>query len=297
MIYPSLPAPLDLGFVRLNGAGLGNCLYVYFHAYALALRDGQRLIAPAWASIPINEKLRGIRKYHRMLRKHPDEIGGIAKALALATRSFGARFWKPTPAAPELPPPSDRLTIVASDEYSFAGLHPYRTHIRQRLVEITTGATAVAWGAGGYIAVHVRLGDFVTVSGDELFSGERQCLRVPLSWYAEVIGKLQAMHPELAVHVFSDGSEEELAPLLSIPGVSARREPNDVLDLLALAGASVLVGSHSTFSRWAAFLGDMPTIWLDQERRQEEFGSDPGRAQHIAITTDDLRDPLMPARC
>ena len=83
---------------------------------------------------------------------------------------------------------------------------------------------------------------------------------------------MRAIFPELPVHVFSDGHEHELANIMAIDGVSLRREPNDVADLLALAQARLLIGSNSTFSRWAAFLGDMPSIWPNNKLREKPTG-------------------------
>ena len=71
------------------------------------------------------------------------------------------------------------------------------------------------------------------------------------------------------MRVFSDGDETELASILAIEGVSLLRGATDVDDLLALAQARLLVGSNSTFSRWAAFLGNMPSIWPNTSLREQ----------------------------
>jgi hypothetical protein len=39
-----------------------------------------------------------------------------------------------------------------------------------------------------------------------------------------------------------------------------------ITDLLALSQAKVLVGSGSGFSMWAAFLGQMPSVWHPGQR-------------------------------
>jgi hypothetical protein len=296
-IYPSLPAPLDLGFLRVNGAGLGNCLFVYFHAVALAHRDRAQLIAPAWRSLAVNQKLRGdgtIRKYHRMLRPHPDELRGIAKLAALILGYARARRWAPRPGCASLPAARDGLTIVETTLFSFEALHPYRDVLRRRLVDIlAVPAPEVQWGNGAYIGFHVRLGDFEIVARDAVAAGTVANARVPLDWFVEVAGVLRAWHPALPVHVFSDGSATELAPLLAVPGVTLRREANDVSDLIAMAGAAVLVGSHSTFSRWAAFLGGMPTIWHATAMAQDlTWCADPLQSQQVGWDVSILRDPM-----
>ena len=56
------------------------------------------------------------------------------------------------------------------------------------------------------------------------------------------------------------GMSTELANIMKIDGVSLRREPNDVAGLSARASAAA-DWVNSTFSRWAAFLGDMPSVW------------------------------------
>ena len=96
---------------------------------------------------------------------------------------------------------------------------------------------------------------------------------------------MRAIFPELPVHVFSDGHEHELANIMEIDGVSLRREPNDVADLLALAQAGLLIGSNSTFSRWAAFLGDMPSVWPNNKLREKPTGE----TTPILYVTDDFK--------
>jgi len=39
--------------------------------------------------------------------------------------------------------------------------------------------------------------------------------------------------------------------------------------MIALSTAKVLVSSASTFSMWASFLGQMPTIWFPGQLRQK----------------------------
>ena len=39
--------------------------------------------------------------------------------------------------------------------------------------------------------------------------------------------------------------------------------------MLALSRCKVLVSSPSTFSMWASFLGQMPTIWFPGQMRQK----------------------------
>ncbi|MEO7691166.1 MAG: hypothetical protein ABIS51_17925 [Sphingomonas sp.] len=296
MIYPALPAPLDLGLLRLNGAGFGNCLFAYFHAVILAEKEGRRLIAPAWRSLPINRKLRGdgsIRRYHDMVRTHPDEVGGPAKAAALAALLPFADIQAIAPGA--LPHGSKHpLIVVRSACFTFEGLHPHRDRLRHRLLEIMRHPPKLSplWGGDRCIAVHVRLGDFDPADPALLESGETGNLRLPIAWYGSVIARLRALRPDLPIRIHSDGADDELTNLLAMEGVTRARSSDDINDLVAMASASVLVGSHSTFSRWAAFLGNMPVIWRAQRTASESPVDPRVRSQHIGDDMSVLEDPL-----
>ena len=288
-IYPSLPASYDFGVLRVAGAGMGNCLYAYFHAVVRAQEAGGRMIAPTWSSLKIGPMLRReltLRQYGKMFRPHPDEIHGFEKTSLLL------RYWRSSKritikAGQDGDAAPSGMTIVeAAYQFTFVRLHVHRDMIRRRLIEITISPPAlpILWGKRDYVAVHIRLGDFRAPQVDRLKSGRIEGMRLPFTWYVNVIQRLRTVFPELPVYVFSDGREHELTEVLSIDGVSLRREPNDVDDLLALSQARVLVGSNSTFSRWAAFLGDMPSIWLKAEKLPEKSS---GEATPICYVSED----------
>jgi len=107
-----------------------------------------------------------------------------------------------------------------------------------------------------------------------------------------VIERLRGLRPDLPIRVYSDGHDAELAPLLAMDGVTRARSSDDINDLIAMASASVLVGSHSTFSRWAAFLGNMPVIWRAQRSTKESPVDPQVRSQHIGDDMRALEDPL-----
>jgi hypothetical protein len=154
------------------------------------------------------------------------------------------------------------LNYLVSRQFTFQGLHAHRSIIRERLLGIVRDPIPPdhRWGQGDYSAVHVRLGDFAAADHAMIVSGEPN-LRIPLSWYASMVSALRRRYGARPVYIFSDGEESTLRPLLD-RGAILYRSGSDMTDLLAMSGASVLVGSNSTYSRWAAFLGNMPSIWL-----------------------------------
>lgn len=272
-VYPVLGGALDLWFVRLSGHGLGNCFYSYFHAVVLAEQAGARVVTPPWLSIKVGPMLRGTggrRFYWRMFKPGSGEIHGLRKLLTLA-RAFRRR------AAVEIggaaPPALVRgtLNLVANRNFTFQGLAAHRDAIRRRLLAIVNDRVPPGhcWGGGGYIAVHVRRGEFAEVGDPRLLSSARDNVRIPLAWYVARVRELRARHPEKPVFVFSDGAPGELGALLDL-GAQLYRSGSDITDLLAMSAASILVGSISTYSRWAAFLGDMPSIWLQRTIAEEK---------------------------
>jgi hypothetical protein len=300
VIYPSLPGAHDFFGVRIGGNGIGNCLYGYCHAVVIAKKANARIITPTWWSIKIGPLLRGelsLRRYGTMFRPHPDEITGIMKFVYLLAmrprKTIVARIGNQDNDAA----PSGLTTVTANWEWTFVGLHPHRQMIRDRLLEILHAPPPQPprWGKGDFIAAHIRLGDFIPVKPDDLKTGHVEGLRIPLTWYANVIRRMRDLFPDLPVRVFSDGRAAELTEILSIEGVVLWREPTDIDDLLMLSEARLIIGSNSTYSRWATFLGKMPSIWFKAEIVAEKPN---GQETPVLYIGDDFetitRDFLIP---
>ena len=281
--------------MRLSGCGLGNCFYSYFHAVVLAQKHHATLIAPPWFSIKLGPLLRGEpskRLYWRMFKPYPGDIHGARKLLTLL-RSYRKRVLVKVGDAGEPVLAEGSLNFVASSRFSFVGLHTYRSTIRQRLLGTINDAVPGnhRWGSGDHIALHIRLGDFAAVPDDALINTAHPSpnLRIPLSWYVNLARVLARRHPHKPMYVFSDGDEKALAPLLGL-GAKIYRSGSDITDLLAMAGASILVGSNSTYSRWAAFLGDMPSIWLKTAADAEQPSAPATPIRYVPL---DCQEPVL----
>jgi hypothetical protein len=279
LVYPALGAHWDLWVVRLSGYGLGNCFFCYFHAVVLAEKVGATVLHPPWLSLKIGPMLRGAntkRFYWRMFKPYPGERHGFAKLLTLLA-SYRRRksIEIGHTSNPQLVGGSLNVITFDPRKFSFAGLQDHRDTIRRRLLGIVNDPVPPGhvWGQGNHIAVHVRLSDFAVVD-PSVISKEVTNVRIPLSWYTQVVAALREQFPEKQIYVFSDGKEQELKPLLDL-GAKLYQSGSDMTDLLAMAGASLVVGSNSTYSRWAVFLGDMPSIWLKMQT-QAEKPSSPG---------------------
>jgi hypothetical protein len=291
LVYPSLGSVHDLWFVRMSGSGLGNAFYNYFQAVALAAQCDATVIVPPWFSVKIGPMLRGQsgkRFYLGMFKPYRGEIRGLRKLWVLLSHYRRHKLVEIDgcrPAALE----EGRLNIVTvNNNFTFEGLYPHRDAIRQRILDIVNDPVPPGhcWGQGGFIAVHVRMGEFAQVSDTKLITGGQSNVRIPLSWYAHLVENLRARYPQMPVSIFTDGNERELAPLLE-SGATLYRSGSDMTDLLAMSSASILVGSNSTYSRWAAFLGDMPSIWVKREVQEEKPSGPDTPILYVSIDATD----------
>jgi hypothetical protein len=134
---------------------------------------------------------------------------------------------------------------------------------------------ALETGFSPDVAIHVRLGDFVY---DDPSRGNT---RIDLGWYIGILNRLREHLGVNSVALFSDGTDEELAPLLSIEGVTRVTFGSSIADIIGLSCARIFIASGSTFSMWASYLGQMPTIWFP-------------RRLHHPILKDSRREIMTP---
>ena len=101
----------------------------------------------------------------------------------------------------------------------------------------------------GKIGVHIRLGDF----GPQL--------RTDINWYKGIIEIIQQKNPGQEFLIFSDGKDEEMSSVLSLPNVKRQVGGNSIQDILSMSRCKMIIASNSTFSSWAAYLGNIPIIF------------------------------------
>jgi hypothetical protein len=115
------------------------------------------------------------------------------------------------------------------------------------------------------VGMHVRLGDFQSAIHPNEYRG-RFNVTLPLQWYINIAQSLcTQLDKKVQFLVVSDGTIEQLAPLLEVCDAVTTLDisDSDVSDMLALAGADLLVCSVSTYSGWSAFLSDSPYLWFE----------------------------------
>lgn len=115
------------------------------------------------------------------------------------------------------------------------------------------------------VGMHVRLGDFKAAVDSNQYCGKFN-VSLPLQWYINIAKSIVTqLGDRVQFLVVSDGSAEQLAPLLNeCNAVTTSDIPNsDVSDMLALSNVDLLVCSVSSYSAWAAFLSNTPYLWFE----------------------------------
>jgi hypothetical protein len=173
--------------------------------------------------------------------------------------------------------PEGSIVVFRKHEGFLAPAVPYQELVCPELLRIVRPERKRAIGTGFSpdIAIHVRLGDFVY--GDS----SRGNRRIDLDWYVGILRRLRENLGSMSVALFSDGTDEELAELLAIDGVRRVTFGSSIADMIGLSRARIFIASGSTFSMWASYLGQMPTVWF------------PKRLHH-PILKDSRREVMTP---
>jgi hypothetical protein len=258
--YPRL-SKADFWYFRIGGNGLGNLLFCWARCLVSARRQGWRMVWPTWFSYkPKNWRVNpyDVRTYGNLFRRTSEYQGGLCKFPQLAFRK-----WVSESEAELAPPPPGSVVVFRGMAGKFAPFLGERETVTKALLDMTR-----PHHLSGYvehdpapIGIHVRLGDFVRQSDlDTTVRVDNSVL--PLDWYKKA---LLAVRRELGAgapaRVFSDGTDEELRPLLSMDNVKRVTFGSSIADMLALARSRILIASGSTFSMWPSYLGQVPTVW------------------------------------
>lgn len=256
-VYPKFDG-LDLYLGRVGGPGLGNHLFTWARAVILADRLGGEMVYPTWPQL----------KPARLLRRDPDQrsyadqfrpayhVAGLKRLAILLTsrRIDEASVGKPVRRFCQV-----IETCGMGDR--FRSLTGHNKLVAQKFYDMLADAVRNAVSAlpEKYVSVHVRLGDFGAPAST---LGVSSNTRMPLTWYIDQILQAKQRHGDkIPIFIFSDGTNDELAELLQIPGVSRVSCGSPAGDIYALSRSTYLIGSASSFSMWAAYLGQMDAVF------------------------------------
>jgi len=265
--YPRL-SKADFAYFRIGGNGLGNLLFTWARCLSASRRNHWRMIWPAWYSHkPKNKRVNPYdhRTYGDLFIPTNEYISGLAKLphLLFRRRISEAQLVQG-------PPKPGQLVQFRGMEGKFEPFLHNLELVRTELLRITRNRHLVGYLADdpAPLALHIRRGDFLRRgSFDDIVQNRNSLL--PLEWYIAALEQVREnIGKPVRASVFSDGTAEELAPLLRMKRVQRVEYGSSIADILAMARSRLLIGSDSTFSQWASYLGQVPGIWHPGKLKQ-----------------------------
>ncbi|WP_019499466.1 alpha-1,2-fucosyltransferase [Pseudanabaena sp. PCC 6802] len=261
LVYPQLPR-----------AGLGNMLLVWARAILFAHINSFPIVTPAWGQFAIGPYLRGERdkRYYGHLFSRRNYVSRFTYLLA----SLKKPHVHNNPAISKLELPD--LEFQASGYHLFifnqlphwsdffVDLKEHQPIVKDKLLSSIRPSVlaAISKRSAPQIGVHIRMGDFRTLKPGDDFT-QLGGVRTPFSWFIRVIDTIREIAGcDVPVTIFSDGRDCELSELLKLPQACRAPTTSALSDMLTLSKSKLLIASSgSTFSYWASYLGQCPTIW------------------------------------
>ena len=238
-------------YSQTTRAGLGNELFPVIRGALRALDRGLVELQPVWMRPRIGPMIRGERdrrRYYALFRRPGVRDIAVRALVLFAGQRFDESGRKIRHGLPGL-----GVTVVKGMDGYFEPLQG-RHHLVLSNLESRSRDHGLRRSSPG-VAMHVRLGDFARPTNNGVIDTNAS---TSMHWFVDVA--VAVIESGWSVTVFSDGEDSELAPLLSVPAVSRAPKGTALSEMIAMSGHIFIVGSGSTFTAWAAFLGDKPLL-------------------------------------
>ncbi|MBW4454662.1 MAG: alpha-1,2-fucosyltransferase [Nostoc indistinguendum CM1-VF10] len=274
---------------QMPRCGLGNMLLVWAKAVLFAKLNGLPVLSPNWSEVRIGPWLRGERtkRYYANLFTTQDYYSRFRYYLQKSI-SQENKFYNPPLSQVEelnLEESKSYIRIIFNrmppwNDY-FQGLKQHQPFLKNRLIGMIRPSLLahIYHQPSPCIGIHIRMGDYLEPKPGDDFSVQRTT-RTPILWFARALQSVRdiAGH-NLPATVFSDGYPYELEDILKLPNVSLSNNKCALNDLITLSRSQLIIASsHSSFSAWASYLGQCPTIWyLERLHLYEPIFLDPLR--------------------
>lgn len=257
---------------QMPRVGLGNMLLVWARAILFAEMNGIPVLSPNWSEIRIGPWLRGERtkRFYGNLftnRGYYSRLKYYSKKLIYQEN----KFYNPPLVKSEqwyLGEGNKHTRIIFNkmppwNDY-FQDLKEHQPFIKNSLIEIIRPSllTYIYQQPSPFIGIHIRMGDYQESKSGDDFAVQR-LTRTPILWFVRVLESVRDIAGyNLPATIFSDGYPHELKDILNLPNVSLSSSKCTLSDLMLLSRSHLIVASsHSSFSAWASYLGQCPTIW------------------------------------
>jgi hypothetical protein len=246
--------------------GLTHGLLAWARARLWCEQNNATMLAPFWFKLRVGPYLRRERdkRNYSLLFNNGTAVAGI-KRLSVLIFAHKVKVLDAWPATPN----TGKATVLLrfhnalkdNEKKSFAQIVGHGPFLRRELLLMTRKRYHPKARTQPFIAIHVRLGDFNTPASVSELSEGLTNTRLPIDWYCDRLAALRAaLGMALPTIVFSDGSDADLAGLLSQADVTRAPLQQSVTDLLDMGQGAALIASGSGFSLWGAFLGSVPRI-------------------------------------
>ena len=269
-VYPKLDG-INLGFFRKGGCGLGNLLFTYARAYVYAKKVEGKLIWPTWMSINpsiIFSKENDKRLYNDLFFNSEKAISGIEKLKILLTKEKVLEKNIVNYTKKEL---DDKVVVFEGMDGCFDPIMYDSKMVKENIINCLREKNRKVLKAdySDGIMMHVRLGDFSRATQEQLLSGQHNS-SIPIEWYCGILEEIRSItEKKVKCYVVSDGTKEELKPLLEKENVERVTWGTRISDILALSKAKLFIASGSSFSMWARYLGRMSVIAFPNQIKQK----------------------------
>lgn len=201
-----------------------------------------------------------LKFYTNLFRKNKTYIGGMRKLLVQGLKKIAEP--KEIGVFKRDNIPDNSLIVFSGTRGYFQKLNGWDQFLKKEICAITRERwlAEVRKIPSVPIGIHIRRGDFLEPKSYQDFF-TRGALKTPVSWFIESLVSIRNIAGFKEAYICSDGAENEFKDLLSFPGVHLLRTGSAIGDLLSLSKARLLLASGgSSFSAWASFFGQMPTL-------------------------------------
>lgn len=245
-LYPKFNG-FDIFFIRIGGSGLGNLLFVY--AYAIKKQKsipGSILIEPTWNCIKPKWTIKGdFSRNYISIVNYDKWFQNTAMKIMLHFRLIS----------------KDRFEIVHGMQDRFDGLKCFNDELKSILLaKLSTKQREIYQKfSSKFIGIHIRTGDFQANHKDVNKPIKKSNEQIPLAWFEKCI---QCLGSDNQIIIFTDAKKNSNVMSLSrysnVQFFSATKNP--LTTILVMSRSSIFIGSNSSFSGWASYLGQMP-VW------------------------------------
>jgi hypothetical protein len=257
------------GYPKLMKAGLGNMLLPWANCYLWCYDNNAKMIAPFWFKLRIGPYLRqekDKRQYQKLFNSKK-YVNGFERLYLLTKIKVIDNEYFDLNKSSVL---DTSIVVKFTSMECMDSLVGRQDIIKYALYDMIYPEYLPKKENEKFIAIHVRLGDYAK----EENNSKNWLSRISIDYYVSALKAVRInIENDLKAIVFSDGSDNELSKLLSMENVVRSNNKEAITDLLTMADASILIGSCSTFSMWAAYLSQAPTIWHFKRKPANVFGS------------------------